>query len=171
MRRNLPQIYGTQYIKGKNTDGKWQRYTIDTTQVTDAERQYYRVETLAAQRDKERMMNLQTIPDYYKQTQSIDKTIVEVKHQYHQGGLSAYNISEDAINSFGYSLLKQDKKEDALKIFKLNTELYPNAANTYDSYGEILLLLGQKKKAKKAYAKSLKLNPQNENAKTILKSL
>ncbi len=32
--------------------------------------------------------------------------------------------------------------EDALKIFKLNTELYPDKGNTYDSYSKCLLKLG-----------------------------
>ena len=58
-----------------------------------------------------------------------------------------------------------------MKIFKLNIEKYPNAFNTYDSYGEILLLTGDKENAIEAYEKSLELNPDNENAKKVLSEI
>lgn len=171
MRRKLPQIYGTQFIKNKATNNKWQRYNVDTTQITDQERRYYGVETLAEQKTKERLMNQQSISAYYAQTKSIDETLIEIKRQFHEGSLSAYNVSEEAINNFGYQLLGENKEHDALKIFELNTQLYPNAYNAFDSYGEILLKLGKNKKAKKAYKKSLQLNAQNENAIKVLRSL
>ena len=60
--------------------------------------------------------------------------------------------------------MKEGKKEEALKIFKLNTELYSNSFNTFDSYGECLLELGDKENAIIAFKKSLELNPENKNA-------
>jgi len=79
-----------------------------------------------------------------------------------------YDISENQINKFGYLLMEQEKNEDALKIFKLNTVLYPNGFNTYDSYGECLLKLGDTENGIKAYQKSLELNSDNTNAKIML---
>ena len=81
---------------------------------------------------------------------------------------SEYDLSESWINYFGYRLMSQGEKEDALKIFKLNTELYPDGFNTFDSYGECLLELGNKESAIIAFKKSLELNPENETAKKIL---
>ncbi len=81
---------------------------------------------------------------------------------------SEYDISESGINSFGYSFFKNGNYEKALKVFKLNVELYPKSFNVYDSYGECLLKLGLKKQAYNAYRKSLELNPNNDNAKRIL---
>jgi tetratricopeptide (TPR) repeat protein len=79
-----------------------------------------------------------------------------------------YDISEKQINRLGFLLLRQEKNEDALKLFKLNTELYPNGFNTYDSYGECLMKLGDTENAIKSYQKSLELNPNNTNAKIML---
>lgn len=166
MRRNQPQVYGTQFIK-MGDNAPWERYKIDTTKVTDAERQYYHVETLAQQRQKERNMNLQAINDFARD-KPMAAVITFIRQEKQKGYQSLYNISEEAVNSFGYALLQAGKKEDALKIFKLNTELYPQGFNTFDSYGECLLLLGNKKAALQAYKKSLDLNPQNENARQIL---
>ena len=82
-----------------------------------------------------------------------------------------YDISESAVNRLGYRLIAANNNYDALRILKLNTEKYPNASNTYDSYGEILLLTGDKENAIKAYKKSLELNPDNENAKKVLSEI
>ena len=56
MRRGLPQIYGTQYRKN-GEDAPWELYDIDTTQISDAERKEYNVETLAEQREQVLLMN------------------------------------------------------------------------------------------------------------------
>jgi predicted alpha/beta superfamily hydrolase len=80
-----------------------------------------------------------------------------------------YDISEDAINTLGYDLLRQNKRGYAELIFKLNIDLYPGSYNAYDSYAECLLSLGKEKQAISAYKKSLGLNPRNSNAESVLK--
>lgn len=167
MRRKQPQIYGTQFTKEK-ANGKWIRYQIDPTKVTDEERQHYNVETLAQQVEKERQMNSKSLSSYLDAGNSIDKTAELIKQEFKKGTQADYYITEESVNSFAYGLMNQDKNEEALKIFKLNTELYPNGFNTYDSYGECLMKLNRKKEALKAYKKSLQLNPQNDNARKII---
>jgi tetratricopeptide (TPR) repeat protein len=82
-----------------------------------------------------------------------------------------YDISESAINNLGFRLARNYSINDALRILKLNTEIYPDAFNTYDSYGEILLRTGDKTNAIEAYKKSLELNPDNKNATKILSEI
>ncbi|WBL25843.1 tetratricopeptide repeat protein [Zunongwangia sp. HGR-M22] len=166
MRRDVPQIYGTQYIG--DGSGKQKQYKMDTTQVSDKERTYYRVPTLSQQKENERIMNLKKVFFYYTETNSIDKTIDLVKTEFKKGKESEYYIAESDLNNFGYHLMSQNKLEESLKVLKLNTELYPKAANTWDSCGEILLKLGKEKEAIKAYKKSLALDPNNENARNII---
>ncbi|MEI7583371.1 tetratricopeptide repeat protein [Runella sp.] len=165
MRRDKPQIYGTQYIK-MGQDAKWERYKIDSTQVTDIEREYYDVETLAE--EKERTMNLRSISEFYSESQSLEKTLALIKAEKVKGDTAIYNVSEGEINSFGYELLSAKKANDALIIFTLNTELYPNGFNTFDSLGECLLILNKKEEGIKTYKKSLELNPKNKKAMKIV---
>jgi tetratricopeptide (TPR) repeat protein len=167
MRRDLPQIYGTQFIKMRQ-DARWELYKIDSTQITDEQRKYYRTGTLAEQRERVRTMNLVTLWDQYSKSNSIGETIALIKKEKPKGKQSVYDVSESGINSFGYSLMTGGKDDEALKIFQLNTQLYPEAYNTFDSYGECLMKLGRKEEALKAYRKSLELNPQNEGAKRVL---
>jgi predicted negative regulator of RcsB-dependent stress response len=75
------------------------------------------------------------------------------------------------MNTLGYIFLKQNKIKESLIVLKLNTESNPNSSNAFDSYGEVLLKSGNKVEAIKAYNKSLKLDPNNDNAKRVLKSL
>lgn len=167
MSKNLPQIYGTQYVKD-NGDTKWKRYQIDTSKVTDIERKYYNVEILSEQLEKERNMNLIPISEFYSKSKSIKKTIQFIKSEYKKGLKSNYNTSENELNGFGYELLNSKKENEALEIFTLNTKLYPNEFNTFDSLGECLLILGKKEEGIKAYKKSLEINPKNDNARKII---
>jgi tetratricopeptide (TPR) repeat protein len=82
-----------------------------------------------------------------------------------------YNFGESQLNLLGYNLLWRNKLPEAIEIFQLNIEVYPNAWNVYDSMGEAYYTLGDNSKAIKYYKKSLKLNPQNQNAQEFLKKL
>ena len=168
MRRDIPQIYGTQYIRTAN-DAPWERYKIDTTQVTDAERKEYGVETLAQQREKERQMNKKELSGLLDE----GKSIAEVVAFCEAADLKAseYDLSQGAINNFGYQLMANNKDDDALKIFALNTRLYPKGFNAFDSYGECLVKMGQTEAGIAAYEKSLELNPKNDNATKVLSEL
>ncbi|PRX51508.1 tetratricopeptide repeat protein [Salegentibacter salegens] len=168
MRRGEPQIYGTQHVV---ENGKPKKYKMDTTKVTDTERSYYRVPSLAQQRENARLKSLKQVSLFYTDNLDIDKTISLIESQFKKGKQSDYNVSENTINSFGYQLIAENKLKEALKVLQLNTELYPKASNTWDSYGEILLKLDEEKASIKAYQKSLELNPDNENAKKVLEDL
>lgn len=165
--RNKPQIYGTQYVK-RSLEGKWESYEMDTTQVTDQERRYYQVPTLAEQKEVLRNWNLPTVAEFNRTSPNINETISLVKAEKEKGKKSAYNVSESAINDFGYELMTSGKIDDALKVFEANTELYPAGFNTWDSLGECLLKLGRKEEGLAAYRKSLNLSPDNKNAEKVL---
>lgn len=163
--KDEPQIYGTQYNRlGK--DEPWQLGKIDTTKISDAERIEYGVPTLAQQREQVKRYNKRKLSELITEGKSVDNVIEFIKSE--NKVESKFDLSEGGINSLGYNLMRQEKSEEALKIFKLNTELYPDGFNAYDSYGECLLELGQKEEGIKAYKKSLELNPKNDNARTII---
>ena len=75
-----------------------------------------------------------------------------------------FQLTENEINSWGYRLLRQDRKPDAVEIFKLNVDLYPNSANAYDSLGESYAAIGETALAIKNYEKAFQLDPGNTNA-------
>ncbi len=166
--RNKPQIFGTQFLK-MGRDNPWEMPELDTTKITDKQRIEYGVETLAEQKVKLLMMNKKQLFDLLKDGKNIDEVIAYVsKADLKQ---DEYNLSEDGITLFGYQLMGSGKIDDALKILKLNTELYPKAFNTFDSYGECLVKAGNIEQGIIAYEKSLELNPKNEHAKKALKEI
>ena len=83
----------------------------------------------------------------------------------------AYWHSERDLNNWGYDFLKKEELNKALVVLQLNTLLFPESFNVWDSYGEILLKMGKKEEAIKMYQKSLKLNPDNENGQKVLETL
>ncbi|MCB2376619.1 serine hydrolase [Hymenobacter sp. BT635] len=84
---------------------------------------------------------------------------------------AAYKLPEDAVNAWGYSLLRQQQAQQALEIFKLNVSLYPTSANAYDSLAETYQEMGNKVLAVKNYRQVLKLDPSSRNAAEQLKKL
>lgn len=82
-----------------------------------------------------------------------------------------YHLSENEMNLAGYQLIQSDKVKAAAALFKINIEAFPNSFNTYDSYGEALMLLGEKEQSIENYKKSVQLNPNNENGIKILEGL
>lgn len=78
---------------------------------------------------------------------------------------------ENVLNMVGYSFLEQKEIDKAILVFELNTEEYPESANTYDSLAEAFYHNKQYELSKKYYKKSLELNPVNENAKHMLSKI
>jgi tetratricopeptide (TPR) repeat protein len=87
------------------------------------------------------------------------------------GADSIYDFDEQVLNQLGYDLLRADETDVALAVFRLNTEAYPGGFNTWDSLGEAYLVRGDTVRAIRNYRKSLALNPQNGNARTILSQI
>jgi predicted alpha/beta superfamily hydrolase/TolA-binding protein len=80
-------------------------------------------------------------------------------------------FDENEFNAMGYRLMGKGKIEEAIEVFELNVELYPDSANVYDSLAEAYMKSGDTQNAIKNYKKSLDINPDNENAKEMLKKL
>jgi tetratricopeptide (TPR) repeat protein len=80
-------------------------------------------------------------------------------------------VQEGRLNQLGYSLLREKKAAEAIAVFKVNIELYPQSSNVYDSLGEAYMANGEKELAIISYKKSLELDPRNKNAVGMLKKL
>jgi hypothetical protein len=99
-----------------------------------------------------------------------------------EGALKAYRmeqnnnsltqfISERSINATGYQELGKKNFDMAISLFKINTILYPQSANVFDSLGEGYMVNGDDKNAIENYKKSLELDPDNENAKEMIQQI
>ncbi len=80
-------------------------------------------------------------------------------------------LQEWKFNNLGLQLLFQGKVQEGINILSLNTILYPNSANAFDSLAEGYLIQGNKDLAIKNFDLSLTLDPQNQNAIDRLKEL
>ena len=74
-----------------------------------------------------------------------------------------YKVDEFELNRIGYKIMMEDKDLDAAeKIFRLNMEEYPQAANPYDSYGDYLLKKGNTEEAKEYFRKSIEISERSK---------
>jgi hypothetical protein len=103
-----------------------------------------------------------------------EKDVASAIQQYRELKLTqpdAYDFREEGLNSLGNQLLKMKKNKEAIEVFKLNVEVYPQSPKVYDSLAEAYIINGDKELAIKNYEKSLELNPKNTNAAEMLKKL
>lgn len=93
-----------------------------------------------------------------------DMNIQAAMEKFHQikGDTNRYYFNEGEFNRLGYNLLNQFKIVEAIAVFKLNTELYPDSSNVWDSLGEGYIYADNKELAVQSYKKSLELNPENQ---------
>jgi len=116
----------------------------------------------------------QSIAEALMKTISERNDVAAAVRQYRElkaTGSAAYNFNEMELNMLGYQLLGAKKMKEAIEIFKLNVEAYPQAANPYDSLGEAYMTMGERALALQNYKKALELDPKNANAAAVIKTL
>lgn len=90
---------------------------------------------------------------------------IALYHRLKKESPDAYTFGyEDDLTMYGYSLLWNDKTEEALEVFKLIVSEFPHSSNPYDSVGEAYLKLGDKEKSLANYQKAVEIDPENLNA-------
>jgi tetratricopeptide (TPR) repeat protein len=108
------------------------------------------------QYDSSSMMFVQTL-----QSKGIEEAI-KLFHEIRKK--SPDDISEGRINGLGYALLNSNRNKDAIEIFKLNVETFPESANVYDSLAEAYMTNGDNELAIKYYKKTLEMIPKDTKA-------
>lgn len=91
--------------------------------------------------------------------------------EYKNNPVNIYQSVEAEINAFGYRLIQLKKMDEALEMFKLNAELYPESANVYDSLGDVYEQTGNKAEAIKNYEKALQIDATYPSSVEALRRL
>jgi CubicO group peptidase (beta-lactamase class C family) len=89
----------------------------------------------------------------------------------HLSDTARYDFSENVLNSYAYILLRANRINDAIKLFLLNTEFYPNSANVFDSLGDGYEKAGDKTRELQSRIRCVQLDPNNEYEKNRIKAL
>ena len=96
----------------------------------------------------------------------LDKKLAAIRRQH---GLPA--PTEDDLNAWGYRLLGRQQPKQAVAVFQLGVQQYPQGANGHDSLAEAYEADGAKDLAVTHYRRSLELDPGNTHAVARLRAL
>jgi CubicO group peptidase (beta-lactamase class C family) len=96
----------------------------------------------------------------------LDKKLAAIRRQH---GLP--EPTEDDLNAWGYRLLGRQQPKQAIAVFQLGVQLYPQGANGHDSLAEAYEADGAKALAVTHYRRSLELDPGNTHAVARLRVL
>jgi dienelactone hydrolase len=72
-------------------------------------------------------------------------------------GKHASLMPEGEANAFGYQLLQEGKAEDAVVVFQMAADAYPDSANVYDSLADAHLAAGRPSEALRLAEKALQV--------------
>ena len=81
---------------------------------------------------------------------------------------------EGEFNTAGYRLLEGSRFEDAIYVFTMNTQMFPDSANAWDSLAEGYWKAGDLAKAEEYYNKAIQMDPNGrigDNARSMLKKM
>lgn len=87
----------------------------------------------------------------------------QIFHDARKRDARAVVFPEYPMNMLGYGLLQAGNKEEAVELFKLNTEAYPASANAQDSLSDGYLAVGKNDLALAAEERCLELLPADPN--------
>ena len=135
----------------------------------------------AAEGVESRFRSIRNNKDYPEPSPPLEMKLYQVLKDNGISGLSAslkqllkdnnLEYNDNHLNDFGYQLMQAGELDKAIEVFKLNSELFPDIANTFDSLAEAYMNKGNKELAIVNYKKVLEIRPQNENAKKMLEKL
>jgi Photosynthetic reaction centre cytochrome C subunit/Tetratricopeptide repeat len=92
----------------------------------------------------------------------------DLKQKYY--GRGPYDFGENALNNFGYEVMKKDPA-GAVQVLRLNAEEFPQSGNVWDSLAEAYMKSGDLKKAEEYYQKAVTRDANDQNAKDMLAKL
>ena len=108
-------------------------------------------------------------PSMYLKEKNYDKAIEGFLAINEKDSLSPV-LDERTFNNLGYRLLRREDYDNAIKVFKMNVELFPKSDNVYDSLADGYLRSGDSAQAFEYYSKALAMNPYNMRAEKYLKA-
>ncbi len=86
-------------------------------------------------------------------------------------GNREYLFSDNMLHQLGHSLLKENRMDDAIKVFLKNAQEYPDSFMANDALAEIYLKKGENKLALKYFKAAVKLNPDYDYGKRMINEI
>jgi CubicO group peptidase (beta-lactamase class C family) len=86
-------------------------------------------------------------------------------------GDRGFDFAEPELTRLGHQFLSERRTAESLAVFRLDTEVNPDSSRAFDGLGAALLAADGTTGSVAAYTRSLALNPKNDGAVNVLKSL
>jgi tetratricopeptide (TPR) repeat protein len=114
-------------------------------------------------------------PLYYALKDGDAETAIATYHNLQESSPDRYNFTAGGLYNVAFNyLLEKERNEDAIKLFMLLIEEFPDTPYLWaihDTLGEIYKDMGQREPAIAHYEMVLELRPDNANAVAMLKEL
>lgn len=86
---------------------------------------------------------------------------VEIYEKFKQSDPGSITFREETFNALGYEFLQTNRVEEAVEVFRMNAEAYPQSANCWDSFADGCIAAGDHDRAIQCYEKVLEILPND----------
>ncbi len=105
-------------------------------------------------------------------TQGADSTSALYRRLREFAGMSGrYDFGEWEMNSLAETLAREDRYQDAIAIYELNAEFYPESFSIFRSLGQLYEQVSDVEAAIRSYERALEIRPGNPGVETRLGEL
>ncbi|TKR29831.1 beta-lactamase family protein [Luteimonas gilva] len=144
-------VYLFAYLTNGSARGVWTRTLLDSAMAATAPDRFP-VQAVS-----------ETLMGYALQQSAGSDAQAQAESIRARSGLDATEL-ERTVNNTGYAIRENLGVVPALRVFELNTVLFPDSANTWDSLAEAYAAQGDRKKAKALYDKAQRLSARSKRA-------
>ena len=96
---------------------------------------------------------------------------VQMFYDLAQKGVRVVLFTEGQLNQLGYFHLQAGRAAEAIRLFRLNTIVFPASANTYDSLADAYLANGQNDLALRMSERAIELLPKDRSSEEQKKAI
>ena len=173
----LADISNTQKIAGVMVRGRWLDAKDLTSRLDEVPSRYVREEqrvelmmrtqpaqavAYLAEQDPLGRLEAFCVSDFASKQSLAD--LETVLHKMRSADTTGETVSEDNVNTLGYSLLNKRLYPQAIAVLSLNAKDFPKSANTWDSLADAYFHAGDISKAVNNYQKALSVDNGYSNA-------
>ena len=166
---NNKLVYKTIFNELKQLDYVGNKIMIDINRTVKIEFKEYSGELYMNEKKLERLSNGEKLASDYIEADNLEQAVRCYKEVMEKDN-DMKNRLQNNLNNDGYNCIWRGNYNTAIAFLKINTILFPESSNSWDSLGEAYFFDKQYELSIESMKKSLEYNQNNQNAVEFIKN-
>ncbi|MDJ0841604.1 MAG: tetratricopeptide repeat protein [Acidobacteriota bacterium] len=162
-------VMGESRAPRRRKEGKTRVIRLSGKVTMGEQKVFYRTRSPKKEGKNQNLSRLRKLVENISQDENVGEVLDEVLALVSDA--EAMGLSRQQLDKLGKRLMEDEHLEEALRLFRINAERFPEYAGVHDSLGEALARSGRIEEAVEALKRSLELDADNDYTRALLKKL